>query len=116
MPAPKLNPILISKLLSLALNPAATEGEATNALSKIRSHVLSNGGDVEQFTQLLGKPVFHQADVYLDFGMYKGRSVREVAGSTRGRSYLLWAYENVQTMSPTLRMAIESELNLNSAA
>jgi hypothetical protein len=116
MPAPKLNPILLSKLLTLALNPAATEGEASNALAKIRSHVLTNGGDVDQFTQLLANPVFRQADVYLDFGKYKGCSVREVAGSTRGRSYLLWAYENVQTMSPSLRMAIESELNINSAA
>ena len=48
----------------------------------------------------------------LYFGKHKGRSVREVASTEEGKSYLMWVYLKCERISGVLKDAIRYELGI----
>jgi hypothetical protein len=48
----------------------------------------------------------------MPFGKYRGQELSEIDDSR----YLLWVLDNVESLSPTLRKAIEQHLGVNQAA
>ena len=89
------------KLLQLALNPAAHEGEWANAFAKIRKMATN----VDQLVDLLAEPEANSDDTpFFPFGKYKGYTVKEIWKCDPG--YLQWAFENCKTIPDWLRSSI----------
>jgi hypothetical protein len=90
----------------LSLDPAASEGEVANAaIAFFRSLRAQAVDGYELLTQLTGAPQSERsiyAGTILPFKKYRGARLDEVP-----IDYLLWLLDNVDTMSRSLRKAIE---------
>ena len=100
------------KLLILAFDPAATAGEAVNALRVIfrdwintyrDGHELVK--DLETETIVRQKKENPYGDFVLSFGRHKGKPLKEIPVS-----YLLWTLDNFEDLWPQTRRAIERYL------
>jgi len=109
---------LINKLFLLAFDPGATEFEAQASFRKLRAVVMSNRITGHEVAGCVGKTKTVVRTIYatpeksiiLEFGKYKGRSIRAVAGTEEGRKYLEWVLKECTRLSQTTRRAIEKEL------
>jgi hypothetical protein len=100
------------KLLILAFDPAATAGEAMNALRVLFRdwiHKYSDGhdlvSDLETERTVYCEKENPYGNVVLGFGKYKGKSLKEIPVS-----YLLWTLDNFEDLWPQTRKAIERYL------
>jgi len=109
---------LINKLFLLSFDPGATEFEALASFKKLRAITISNritGHDVAGFlgtTKTVIRTIYQNTDksIVLEFGKYKGRTIRSVADTEEGRKYLEWVLRECTRISQTTRIAIEKEL------
>lgn len=98
----------LQKLLRLALDPAASEGEIRNASILIVDIARKRGMGVSAFLQSIGIPTrgFDYQDIQLDFGKHRGKTVGNIMRIDPG--YLYWADENATHISRAMKRAIET--------
>ena len=104
-------------LLILAFDPAATAGEAANALRVLFRDWIAKYPDGYEFVRDLEsgrarvkeKIIYRDrnpyGDVVLGFGKYKGKALRDVPAT-----YLLWVLNNFDGLWPETRTVIERYL------
>ncbi len=103
------------KLLILAFDPAATVGEAANALRVLFRDWIAKYPDgyklvqdLESSTTRVKEKIIYRSpygDVVLGFGKYKGKALRDVPVT-----YLLWVLNNFEGLWPETRTAIKRYL------
>jgi putative quorum-sensing-regulated virulence factor len=101
------------KLLILAFDPAATTGEAINALRVLFRDWIHEYSDGHELVHDLEteKIVYREKEnpygnVLLGFGKFRGRAIRDVP-----ISYLIWVRDNFEELWPETREAIEKYLD-----
>ncbi len=91
------------KLVRLGLDPAAHEGEVSNAGASLMKHWRSRGLRPED---VLGNGQNAEPKPHVfPFGQYKGCTLDEIDSG-----YLQWALDTLKKLSPRFRAAIEEEL------
>lgn len=89
------------KLLQLALNPAAHDGEWQNAFARVRGMARN----VSELLDLIDQPdESEDTSPPFPFGKYKGFTVLEIWKADP--SYLQWVLDSCKTIQPWLRTAI----------
>lgn len=109
---------LVEKLLRRALDPAASEGEATNSAQKMvvvarRENVTYDAMITTLAPPAREVPVEHEDPPYygvtLKFGKYSGMRLRDVADEDI--DYLVWMIRNCSRLSAGLRAAVVNILH-----
>lgn len=107
----------IEKLLRLALDPAATAGEAYNCLSAVRTLTGGFDGLVKEFRLLsTAEPRRPQPrhsynpaeDTTMPFGKFEGETIMDIARENPG--YLRWCLKNIESLDDELRAVIQEGL------
>lgn len=88
------------KLLRLALCSAASNGESESAAIAFVRQARADG---ETFETMF--PPKKPKSASLPFGMHAGQPLDELDDG-----YLLWAYENMKSLSPALKRALRDEI------
>ncbi len=100
----------LQKLLRLALDPAASEGEIHNASILIVDIARKRGMDKNAFLQAIGIQTttegFDYRDIRLDFGKHRGKTVGDIMHIDPG--YLYWCNENATHISYAMTKAIKT--------
>jgi hypothetical protein len=91
------------KLIVLAFDAAAHEGEMQNSISALIRSLKYRYADGHAFIRDAEATVERPcADVVLRFGKHKGKTFKEVP-----ESYLIWCLENFQDMDARTKSAME---------
>ncbi|MGA2498235.1 MAG: hypothetical protein ABSH20_10865 [Tepidisphaeraceae bacterium] len=106
----------LRKLLAIALDPAAVDGEAENAGVRAVKEARRLGLTLSDFFPAPTQPVILYRDrpepadfgPPIQFGKYKGESIRKIARDDP--DYLEWVLENCERLGKRTRSVIEEAL------